>query len=82
MHTNLNLDEKLVAEALRLTGLRTKKAVVEEALRALIRLNKQQDVRRLRGMMQWPDPEPDPELKRAAAPAKTARKGKRGAGSR
>lgn len=82
MHTNLNLDEKLVAEALRLTGLRTKKAVVEEALRALIRLNKQQEVRRLRGMMQWPDPEPDPEPKRGAPPAKTARKGKSGAGSR
>ena len=75
MHTNLNLDETLVAEALRATGLRTKKAVVEEGLRALIRLNEQQDVRRLRGMMQWEDPEPEPA-------AKTARKGKGGADPR
>lgn len=58
MHTNLDLDEDLVAEALRLTGLRTKKAVVEEGLRALIRLHEQQDVRRLRGMLRWEEPEP------------------------
>jgi Arc/MetJ family transcription regulator len=64
MNTNLNLDEKLVAEARRLTGLRTKKAVVEEGLRALIRLNEQQDLRRLRGMMQWEDPQPQPAAKK------------------
>lgn len=75
MHTNLNLDETLVAEALRLTGLRTKKAVVEEGLRALIRLHEQQGVRRLQGMMQWEDPEPEPA-------AKTAKKGKGGADPR
>ena len=75
MATNLDLDEKLVAEALRVTGLRTKKSVVEEGLRALIRLNEQQDVRRLRGMMQWEDPEPEPPAKTP----RTARKGKRGA---
>ena len=72
--TNIDLDEKLVAQALRATGLRTKKAVVEEGLRALIRLYEQQDVRRLRGMMQWEDPEPPP--------AATAKKGKGGAGPR
>ena len=72
MHTNLNLDENLVAEALRLTGLRTKKAVVEEGLRALIRLHEQRDARRLRGMLRWEDPEPQV----------AARKGRRGAGPR
>ena len=70
--TNVDLDEKLVAEAMRASGLRTKKAVVEEGLRALIRLNEQQAVRRLRGMMHWQDPEPPP----------AAKKGKRGAGPR
>ncbi|HVG07470.1 MAG TPA: type II toxin-antitoxin system VapB family antitoxin [Thermoanaerobaculia bacterium] len=77
--TNLDLDQKLVAEAMRATGLRTKKAVVEEGLRALIRLNGQQDVRRLRGMMQWEEPEPEPA---APAPEKTAKKGKGGADPR
>ena len=64
MATNLDLDETLVAKALRVTGLRTKKAVVEEGLRALIRLNEQRDVRRLRGMMQWEDPQPQPAAKK------------------
>ncbi len=76
--TNIDLDEKLIAEAMSATGLRTKKAVVEEGLRALIRLHEQQDARRLRGMMQWEDPEPEP----VAKVAKTARKGKGGADSR
>ncbi|HEX5720627.1 MAG TPA: type II toxin-antitoxin system VapB family antitoxin [Thermoanaerobaculia bacterium] len=64
MPTNLDLDETLVAKALRATGLRTKKAVVEEGLRALLRLYEQQDVRRLRGMVQWEDPEPPPAAKK------------------
>lgn len=64
MPTNLDLDETLVAKALRATGLRTKKAVVEEGLRALIRLYEQKDVRQLRGMMQWEDPEPSPAAKK------------------
>ena len=62
--TNLDLDETLVAKALRATGLRTKKAVVEEGLRTLIQIHEQQDVRRLRGMMQWEDPEPPPAAKK------------------
>lgn len=72
MHTNLNLDEELVSEALRLTGLRTKKAVVEEGLRVLIRLHEQADVRRLRGMAQWEEP----------AAQTAAKKGKGRAGPR
>jgi Arc/MetJ family transcription regulator len=62
--TNLDLDETLVSKALRATGLRTKKAVVEEGLRTLIQIHEQGDVRRLRGMMQWEDPEPPPAPKK------------------
>jgi Arc/MetJ family transcription regulator len=69
MPTNLELDEQLVAKARRLTGLRTKKAVVEEGLRALIRLHEHTDVRQLRGMMQWEEPEPE-------APAKKGKVGR------
>lgn len=53
MATNLELDESLIARALQLTGLRTKRAVVEEALRTLIRLNEQREVRDLRGRLHW-----------------------------
>ena len=38
MRTNIVLDDELVAEAMRRTGIKTKRAVVEEALRKLIRL--------------------------------------------
>jgi Arc/MetJ family transcription regulator len=42
-----------MAEALESTGLNTKKAVIEEALRTLVRLKKQEEVRSLRGKLQW-----------------------------
>jgi Arc/MetJ family transcription regulator len=41
MRTNIDLDEALIAEAMALTGLSTKKATVEEALRRLIRSARQ-----------------------------------------
>ena len=41
MRTNIDIDDKLLAEAMSETGLPTKKATVEEALRALIRLKRQ-----------------------------------------
>ncbi len=45
MRTNLILDEDLIEQARRLTGIRTKKEVVHEALRTLIRLRQQRAAR-------------------------------------
>jgi Arc/MetJ family transcription regulator len=53
MRTNVVIDDELMAEALERTGLNTKKAVIEEALRTLVRLKKQEQVRSLRGKLQW-----------------------------
>lgn len=53
MRTNIVIDDDLLAEALSCTGLSTKKAVVEEALRTLIRLKSQEQVRALRGHLRW-----------------------------
>jgi Arc/MetJ family transcription regulator len=53
MRTNIVIDDKLMRETLRLTGLKTKREAVEEALRTLVRLRKQEDVRRLRGKLHW-----------------------------
>ena len=53
MRTNVVIDDELMAEALESTGLSTKKAVIEEALRTLVRLRKQEKVRSLRGKLQW-----------------------------
>ena len=53
MRTNIVLDDELVAEAMRSTGIKTKRAVVEEALRTLIRLRRQEEIRSLRGKLHW-----------------------------
>ncbi len=49
MRTNNEIDDELMKKATRSTGLKTKRAVVEEGLRTLIRLSDQQAVRELRG---------------------------------
>lgn len=53
MRTNIVIDDKLMRDALRATGLRTKREAVELALRTLLRLNKQMEIRRFRGKLDW-----------------------------
>jgi Arc/MetJ family transcription regulator len=53
VRTNVVIDDDLMTEALQSTGLKTKKAVIEEALRTLVRLKKQEQVRSLRGKLEW-----------------------------
>lgn len=53
MATNLDLNDALVLRAMEVTGIRTKKALVEEALRVLIRQTEQKEVRDLRGRLHW-----------------------------
>ena len=49
MRTNIAIDDKLMAETLRVTGLKTKREAVELGLRTLLALRKQSNIRRLRG---------------------------------
>ncbi len=49
MRTTLNLNDELLAEALRLTGLEEKTAVIHEGLRALIAREKARRLARLGG---------------------------------
>lgn len=53
MRTNIVIDDDLMNEALRVTGLHTKREVVELGLRTLVRLGRQQEIRRLRGRLKW-----------------------------
>ena len=53
MRTNIVLDDKLIRRAKKVTGLSTKRAVVEEALRVLVRLREQEGARSLRGKLHW-----------------------------
>jgi Arc/MetJ family transcription regulator len=53
MRTNIVIDDRLMQETLRATGLKTKREAVELALRTLLRLKRQQDIRRFRGKLDW-----------------------------
>ncbi len=53
MRTNIEIDDLLLEQALRLTGLKTKRAVVEAGLRMLLRLKGQEDILRLVGKVHW-----------------------------
>lgn len=53
MRTNIVIDDQLMEEALKVTGLPTKRAVVEEALQLLIKVRKQTGIRRLKGKVKW-----------------------------
>lgn len=53
MRTNIVIDDQLMAEALKASGLQTKKEAVEAGLRALIKQRKQEDIRALRGKLRW-----------------------------
>ena len=53
MRTNIVIDDKLMADALKVSGLNTKKEVVEEGLKLLVRRSQQQEIRKLRGRIKW-----------------------------
>ena len=53
MRINIEIDPDLMAKALKASGLKTKKAVVEEGLRLLVRTRAQEQLRKLRGMLPW-----------------------------
>ena len=53
MRTNIVLDGELVKRAQKLTGIKTKREVVHEALRTLILLREQSEIRNLRGTLKW-----------------------------
>lgn len=53
MRTNIVIDDKLMADALKATGARTKREVVELGLRALIQLKQQERIRGFRGKLRW-----------------------------
>jgi Arc/MetJ family transcription regulator len=53
MRTNIVIDDTLMAEALEVTGLKTKREAVELGLQTLLRLRRQQAIWDLRGKLAW-----------------------------
>jgi Arc/MetJ family transcription regulator len=53
MRTNIVIDDKLMRDTLRATGLKTKREAVEQGLRTLLLLSRQAQIRRFRGRLAW-----------------------------
>lgn len=53
MRTNIVIDNQLMADALQLTGITTKREAVETALRLMISLKRQERIREQRGKLHW-----------------------------
>ncbi|MCE9526012.1 MAG: type II toxin-antitoxin system VapB family antitoxin [Planctomycetales bacterium] len=53
MRTNIVIDDKLMKETLRATGLKTKREAVELGLRTILRLRQQAEIKRWRGKLDW-----------------------------
>lgn len=53
MRTNIIIDDALMTDALRATGVKTKREAVELGLRTLVKLDKQRKFKALRGKLKW-----------------------------
>jgi Arc/MetJ family transcription regulator len=53
MRTNIDIDDKLMKQAMKATGATTKKAAVEAALRKVVQLKAQEGILKWRGKIKW-----------------------------
>ena len=53
MRTNIVIDDNLMNDAMKLTGITTKREAVELGLKTLIRLKKQESIKKFRGNLKW-----------------------------
>ena len=53
MRTNIEIDDKLMADAMKAGGFKTKRETVEESLRLLTQMQAQQELLSLRGKIKW-----------------------------
>ena len=55
MRTNIVIDDKLLDDAMKATGAKTKREAVELGLAALVKLKQQEQIRQYRGKLKWRD---------------------------
>jgi len=53
MRTNIVIDDTLMADAMKATGSKTKRDVVELGLKTLLQLRRQAEIRDFRGRLTW-----------------------------
>ncbi len=55
MRTNIVIDDNLMIDVLKITGLKTKKDAVELGLKTLLELKKQDEIKQFKGKLTWDD---------------------------
>lgn len=53
MRTNVVIDDDLMASAIKVSGLKTKKDAIEEALKLFVQVKRQKEIKRFRGKLKW-----------------------------
>jgi len=53
VRTNIVIDDKLMKDVLKVTGLKTKREAVELGLRVLLQLRRQEEIKQYRGKLKW-----------------------------
>jgi Arc/MetJ family transcription regulator len=53
MRTNIEIDDTLMAEAMKALGAKTKREAVEQALKRVVRLKAQEEIRDYFGKLRW-----------------------------
>ena len=53
MRTNIEINDKLMKDVLKATGVKTKKEAVELGLKTLVKLAKQENIKKFRGALKW-----------------------------
>ena len=53
MRTNIDIDDKLMKDALKLSGLKSKKEIVNMALEEYVKFKKRQGLKNLQGKVEW-----------------------------
>jgi len=55
MRTNVVIEDRLMEDALKLSGFRTKKEAIEAGLKLLVKFNRQEKIKDFRGKLKWVD---------------------------
>ncbi len=53
MRTNIMIDDELMTDVLKLTGIKSKREAVEQGLRTLLALKQQEKIKQFRGALKW-----------------------------
>ena len=53
MRTNIMIDDELMSDVLKLTGIKSKREAVEQALRTLLALKQQEKIKQFKGVLKW-----------------------------